>query len=51
MAVDMIGLTERGADAAGEPHGVLRRFEILGDDGKLVTAQAADEIDFAGALA
>ena len=46
----MIGLAERGADAAGEPHGVLRRIEILGDNGELVTAQAADEIDLAGAL-
>jgi hypothetical protein len=46
----MIGLGERGADAACEPHGILRRFEILGDDGKLVAAKAPDQIDLAHTL-
>ena len=46
----MIGLAERGADAAREPHGILRRVDVLGDDGKLVAAQPADQVDFAHAL-
>jgi hypothetical protein len=46
----MIGLSERGADAAGKPHGILRRIEILGHDGEFVATQPADEIDLAGAL-
>lgn len=36
VAVHMIGLSERGADAAGKPHGILRRIEILGHDGEFV---------------
>ena len=50
MAVDMIGLAERGADAARKPHGVLRRLEVLGDDGELVAAEPPDEIDLAHAF-
>jgi hypothetical protein len=46
----MIGLGERRADAARKPHGVLRRCEILGDDGELVPAQPADEVDLAHAF-
>jgi hypothetical protein len=45
VLVDMIGGAERRADAAGETHGVLGRFEILRDDGELVAAKAPDEID------
>jgi hypothetical protein len=50
MAVHMVGLGERGANAACEPHGILRRFEILGDNGELVAAEAPDEIDLAHTL-
>ena len=50
VAVDMIGLAERGADASRKPHGVFRRSEVLGDDGELVAAKTADQVDVAHAL-
>ena len=50
MAVDVVGLAESGADPSREPHGVLRCGEILGDDGKLIAAQAADQVRLADAF-
>jgi len=50
MAVHMIGRAERVADSAREPHGILGRIEILGDDGELVAAEAPDEINLAHTL-
>jgi hypothetical protein len=50
VAIHTISLAERGEDAPREPHGVLRRVDVLGDDSKLVAAETADEIDVAHAL-
>ena len=51
MAVDAIGLAERRADPPRQAHGIVRRLEILGDDGELIAAKPADEIGLAHILA
>ncbi len=50
VTVHLVSGAERGADAPGKTHGVLGRVDLLGDDGELVAAEPADEIDIAGIL-
>ncbi|ODS03010.1 hypothetical protein AUC71_12115 [Methyloceanibacter marginalis] len=45
MAVHLVTGAQRIAEAAGKPHGILGRLDLLSDDGELVTAKPADEID------